>query len=258
MSQTSLLKFFSVPISTAGETKLSTASKSKRQTPSKSRHISVRPDDQSSQVPGLSVISEFITQTTEEQLLQYLDCQPWRTDLARRTMHFGGTYCLMKPGTPQLGSAQSDKPEIIQAPPIPPQFDGLMRLFSEQGIYESDKLPEYCIVNEYKVDNGISAHIENFTFGEPVCSLTLHDGDIMRFHELEAPDDGSVRSGKSRLAKRTGKRVDVWLPARSLAVLRGDARYRWQHEIVRSKKRRIASCPGEEWKRTSLTFRVKR
>ncbi|KAJ9111435.1 hypothetical protein QFC19_001204 [Naganishia cerealis] len=152
----------------------------------------------------------------------------------------------------------SERPEVIQAPPIPPEFDSLMGVFSKQRIYESSNLPEYCIVNEYKLDHGISAHIENFTFGEPVCSLTLHDGDFMRFHELEAPQDGSVRSGKSRLGKRTGRKVDVWLPPRSLAVLRGDARFKWQHEIVRSRTRRTASRPDVEWKRTSLTFRVKR
>lgn len=258
MSQTSLLKFFSSPTSTARDTKIA-ASSSKRQPQSKARHITASLNDLSSQVSGLSVIPEFITNDTEEELLGYLDHQAWRTDLARRTMHFGGTYCLMKPRTQQQPEdGESDKPEVIQAPPIPPQFDNLMRLFSDQGIYERNNLPEYCIVNEYKVDHGISAHIENFTFGEPVCSLTLHDGDFMRFHQLEAPDDGSVRSGKSRLAKRTGKKVDVWLPARSLAILRGDARYKWQHEIVRSKRRRIASKSSGEWKRTSLTFRVKR
>ncbi|KAJ9104433.1 hypothetical protein QFC21_001928 [Naganishia friedmannii] len=252
MSQTSLLNFFSVPSSARGKIKPI------RQQSKPSRHMFASPDDLSSQVPGLSVIPEFITHATEDELLQYLDVQPWRTDLARRTMHFGGTYCLMKSRMHDSKEDESDKPEVIQAPPIPPQFNSLMRSFSEQGIYESNNLPEYCIVNEYKVDNGISAHIENFTFGEPVCSLTMHDGDFMRFHELEAPDDGSVRSGKSRLAKRTGNKVDVWLPARSLAVLRGDARYKWQHEIVRSKKMRIASRSGKEWKRTSLTFRVKR
>lgn len=150
------------------------------------------------------------------------------------------------------------KPEIITAPPIPPEFGDLMQLFFDQGIYDPLAPPEYCIVNEYKSTHGISAHVENFTFAEPVCSLTLHDGDHMRFHELKTAHDGSVRSGKSRLAKRTGRRVDVWLPSRSLAVLRGDARYKWQHEIVRSRTGRVASRPGEEWKRTSLTFRVKR
>jgi alkylated DNA repair dioxygenase AlkB len=76
----------------------------------------------------------------------------------------------------------------------------------------------------------------------------------MRFHELSAPHDGSVRSFKAVRAPRTGRRVDVWLPVGSLLVLRGDARYRWQHEIVGRKKGR----EGVEWRRVSLTFRVEK
>ena len=75
----------------------------------------------------------------------------------------------------------------------------------------------------------------------------------MRFHEVESPYDGSVRSGKARLAKRTGRVVDVQLPGRSLLVMNDDARWRWQHEIVRTGKGR-----GEGWERLSLTFRVKK
>lgn len=35
--------------------------------------------------------------------------------------------------------------------------------------------------------------------------------------------------------------------------MEGDARWRWQHEIVRRKGRK-----GEGWRRVSLTFRVER
>ncbi len=37
-------------------------------------------------------------------------------------------------------------------------------------------------------------------------------------------------------------------------VMTGEARWKWQHEIVRSRKGRI----GDAWKRVSLTFRVER
>ncbi|KAJ9115224.1 hypothetical protein QFC20_001091 [Naganishia adeliensis] len=224
---------------------------STRNPPTKGR----RHGDDPSLVPGLTIIEDFITPQQEDHLLQFLDAQPWRTDLARRTMHFGGTYCLMPP---RDASSPTTKPEIIQAPPIPPDFAELMDLFYEKEIYTPSAPPEYCIVNEYLSLHGISAHVENYTFGEPVCSLTMHDGDFLRFHQLTTPNDGSVRSGKAQRAQRTGRRVDVWLAPRSLAVLRGDARRVWQHEVVRGRNGRVASRSGEEWRRTSLTFRVKR
>lgn len=210
---------------------------------------------QSTSVPGLSLLPAFIPRDMEHFLLAYLDAQPWRTDLSRRTMHFGGTYCLM----PAPGSDPDAHPEVLTAPPIPPAFDDLMRLFVSAGIYPERDLPQYCIVNEYRAAQGISAHVENFTFGEPVCSLSLGDTCPMRFHELVRANDGSVRSGKARVAERTGRRVDVVLPGRSLVVLRGPARSEWQHEIPRTKKGRVGrSGVDGEWRRVSLTFRVKK
>ena len=114
---------------------------------------------------------------------------------------------------------------------------------------------DICHRNEYTSTLGISAHIENFRFDEPVCALTIGDGDSMRFHELSSPHDGSVRTGKAATAPRTGRRVDVWLPSRSLLVMTGEARWKWQHEIVRGRKRVGASG---EWRRVSLTFRVEK
>lgn len=84
--------------------------------------------------------------------------------------------------------------------------------------------------------------------------MTLGAGDHMRFHELVAEDDGSVRSGKAGKAERTGRKVDVWLDRRGLVVMRGEARRKWQHEIVRGRK----SGKGDGWRRVSLTFRVER
>lgn len=123
---------------------------------------------------------------------------------------------------------------------------------ASHGLYSPDQKPEYIIVNEYLAGHGISAHIENFRFDEPVCGLTLGDGDHLRFHELVEPNDGSVRTGKAAKAERTGRKVDVWMPSRSLLVMNGDGRTTWQHEIVRGRKKH------NDFKRTSLTFRVEK
>ena len=61
-----------------------------------------------------------------------------------------------------------------------------------------------------------------------------------------------MRSGKAGKAERSGRKEDVVLPGRSLLVMRGESRWKWQHEIVRSSRGR-----GVGWKRVSLTFRYK-
>ena len=201
-------------------------------------------------VPGLTLLPNFITRTEEQTILSFLSdpssCT-WRTDLSRRTMHFGGTYCLQPTKSDMLAHKT---PEILQAPSIPEEFRWLIQRMVDARLFPTNQRPQYCIVNEYTDNLGISAHTENFQFGEPVVGLSLLSACPIRFCELTEPFDGSVRSGKAGKAEKTGRRVDVDMPGRSLLVMAGASRWKWQHEIVRSAKGR-----GPGWKRVSLTFR---
>lgn len=203
-------------------------------------------------VPGLRVLHDFVSSDGEQQVLEYLDNQEWRTDLARRVIHYGGTYCLMPPKDASVAERKRIEKTILTAQPMPNELSFIVERMIGHGLYSDVNAPQYCIVNEYKDRQGISAHVENFRFKSPVCGLTLGQGDWMRFHELVHADDGSVRSGKASQAKRTGHVVDAWMPRRSLMVMEGEARERWQHEIVRSKRDR----KGVNWRRVSLTFRT--
>jgi alkylated DNA repair dioxygenase AlkB len=212
-------------------------------------------------VPGLEIHENFITPEEERSLLSFFyspKCA-WRTDLNRRCMHFGGTYCLYTRPLPKKNTETpssikaASKPEILQAPPMPSELDWILDRFVSRGIFKENEVPQYCIVNEYILSQGISPHVENFQFGEPVVGLSLLSPIDMRFHELTKADGGSVRSGKAAMAEKTGRKEDVWLKGRSLCVMRGESRWKWQHEI-----RRVAKGRGRGWKRVSLTFRWKK
>ena len=206
----------------------------------------------STPVPGLTILLDFIKPTEEQSILQFLNDSSkctWRTDLSRRTMHFGGTYCLMQP---KSNTPPSGKPEIVQAPSMPEELQWLIQRMVDENIFPGNQRAQYCIVNEYTDNLGISAHTENFQFGEPVVGLSLLSACPIRFHELTKPFGGSVRSGKAGEAEKTGTKMDVDMPGRSLLVMSGESRWKWQHEIVKSAKGR-----GVGWKRISLTFRYK-
>ena len=208
--------------------------------------------DQATSVPGLTLYREFISPYEEQEILGFLNdssrCS-WRTDLSRRTMHFGGTYCLMPSKSDFEPQA---KPQILQAPSMPHELSWLIQRMVDAHIFPNDKRPQYCIINEYSGNLGISAHTENFQFSEPVVGLSLLSPCPIRFHELKRPYDGSVRSGRAGKADKTGRQENVDMPGRSLLVIRGESRWKWQHEILRSSKGR-----GVGWKRISLTFRYK-
>lgn len=206
-------------------------------------------------VPGLTILRGFVSRDEEQQLLKFLydpiKCT-WRTDLNRRCMHFGGTYCLYS-RTNQMHESSNSKPEVLQAPSIPSDLSWLIERFVSKGVFAADMIPQYCIVNEYVDAQGISPHVENVSFAEPVVGLSLLSPVHMRFHELAQADGGSVRSGKAAKAKKTGRVEDVLLEGRSLCIMRGDSRWKWQHEVPRNRRGR-----GIGWKRVSLTFRWKK
>ncbi|MCJ1390995.1 hypothetical protein MMC18_003856 [Xylographa bjoerkii] len=231
--------------------------------PKAARHVFEPATPSKQAVPGLSLYPDFVSRDEETSILKFLNgvqCT-WRTDISRKTMHFGGEYCLMPPRLSSTGvqkkgqtadALSASEPQVIQAPPMPQEFDWLLQRMTDKGLYPKGLWPQYCIVNHYTGNLGISAHTENFSFAQPVVGLSLLSSCAMRFHELVAPDGGSVRSGKAQKARRTGRHVDVILPGRSLVVMNDDARWKWQHEIVRSRKGRSAG-----WERVSLTFRLK-
>lgn len=104
-------------------------------------------------VPGLELWTDFVTLPEQESILQFLnDSQQctWRTDLSRRTMHFGGDYCIMPPRPSKAdiaaGASVKVKPEIITAPPVPPELMWILDRMNEREIYQQGDRPQYCIV----------------------------------------------------------------------------------------------------------------
>lgn len=117
-------------------------------------------------VPGLTLHESFVTAAEETQILTFLNSKTctWRTDLSRKTMHFGGEYCLLPPKgleskakRPRNGDAdgpspdikappvKKPKPQILQAPDMPAELDWLIQRMIDRGIYQRDKTPQYCI-----------------------------------------------------------------------------------------------------------------
>lgn len=157
----------------------------------------------------------------------------------------------MPPRDASPTARQKIEAEIVTADTMPKELDFLIDRMVSAGLYAPSARPGFCIVNAYEPGQGISAHVENFRFGEPVVGVTLSGGDEIVFRELKREDDGSVRSGKAGRAERTGRKVGVQLERRGIVVMRGESRRRWQHEIVRGRGRK-----EKGWRRVSLTFRV--
>lgn len=79
-----------------------------------------------------------------------------------------------------------------------------------------------CIMNNYYKTQAISKHIDSRQFGSVIGCFTLGSPGTMRF----TCED---------------KSVDVIVEPNSLYIMSGDARYKWQHEMLRNKHDRHIS-----------------
>ena len=181
----------------------------------------------SAPIPGLGYVPDFVPPGQEAELLARIDATPWRHDLKRRVQHYGYRYDY-RARTVTPSDRLGDLPGWLA-----PLADRLW----DAGWFA--RRPDQVIVNEYQPGQGISAHIDCAPcFGDTIASLSLGSPAVMRFTR---PGDAPV---------------DLPLPARSLVVLSGEARYDWRHAIPARK-----SDPGPHGRiprarRVSLTFRT--
>lgn len=172
-------------------------------------------------INGLEYLPSFISREQEIKLLDLIDSKNWNSDLKRRTQHYGYKYDYKARSIDQsyyLGKMPDWIDEVCS------------KLYYEEIFLQK---PDQVIINEYVPGQGISAHIDCAPcFTDTICSLSLSSGCIMDFTNYDS-------------------KKSIYLEPRSLLVLKGDARYKWRHQIAARK-----SDNGiKRQRRISLTFR---
>ncbi|XP_011691611.1 PREDICTED: alkylated DNA repair protein alkB homolog 8 isoform X2 [Wasmannia auropunctata] len=182
--------------------------------------------------PGLTLIENFITEEQEGTLLGALDwddCESVSSQLKHRQVkHFGYEF--------EYGTNIVDPNKPIA--PIPQDYKFLQALFDKHGHkYAYDQLT----INKYLSGQGIPSHIDTHSvFEDTILSLSLGSACVMIF-------------------KKEDRKIDVLLPARSLLIMTGEARYAWTHGIGPRHSDVIETENGtttrERGTRVSFTFR---
>lgn len=184
-------------------------------------------------VDGLFLQKDFVTAEQEKSIIGELDGKVWSTKLKRRTQHYGYEYDYTNKGA-DLKSRVVDPLSTCQ------WIDGIATVISP--LFPNEIKPDQCIVNEYTREQGIAAHTDSPKFGPVIASISL----------------GSPTNFIFELFGKPGKVVEV--PARSLLLLTGPARYEWTHCIPQGKKtisvdNKRTSKPFD-YRRVSLTYRT--
>lgn len=184
-------------------------------------------------IPGLEYLPEFLDESEESGIIEEIDRGEWKTDLARRVQHYGWTYDYQR-------RAVADSMRLGDLPTWAATIAGRL---VRAGILE--ERPDQVIVNEYIEDQGIAGHIDHASFADGIAMISLLESWEMVFRRPKEPKD---------------KRAFV-LERRSVAVMTGEARYEWTHEIPKRKSEPAAGQGGgrrgriRRGRRLSLTFR---
>ena len=177
------------------------------------------------EVPGFLYVPNFLSEGEERELVTAIDNGDWSHVLKRRVQHFGWRY----------GYKDRRIDLSMRLGPLPQWALTLAERLENRGLLQH--LPDQVIVNEYIGRQGISKHTDCIPcFEDGVAMLSLLESWEMIFR----------KGGKA------GKRVSKLLARRSVAVISGDARYKWTHEIPS----RLTEPGGlRRQRRISVTFR---
>lgn len=184
---------------------------------------------ETTQIPGLTLIQNFINPQEHEQLVSQIESMAWGSIGSRKVQQYGFKYNYRSRGV-----NKSDK--ICE---IPEFCDFVVERMIEKELIQ--RAPDQCIINKYDSGQGIGRHIDSTVFGDIIISLSLCAPILFEF-------------GKYENCKAQEKH-EFWIKPMTLLIMKDDARYKWQHCIP---KRKFDVVNGQKilrGMRISLTFR---
>jgi alkylated DNA repair dioxygenase AlkB len=179
-------------------------------------------------VPGFFLRRDYVSPEEEASLLSIIGAQAnWDTDWKRRVLRYGVSY---GPGKAAARAVAGPFPEWLVA---------LARRVGEDAGLE--RFPENCVINEYLPAQGIAPHKDYAAFGAKVACVSLGSDIVLDF-----------------ISEDRARRVAVYVPARSLWVIEGEARFKWLHGIAPRLHDVINGERRKRGRRVSITFRLKK
>lgn len=193
-------------------------------------NLEIAPSLEATEIPGLIYIPDYIDVNEQNQLLTKVDQQEWSIDSVeskRRIQQLGYRYVYKNGflvGASYLGA-------------LPDWINSIANWLSKDGLIVT--VLDQVTINEYYPGQGLRGHIDCVTcFGNAIITLSLGSYCVIDFTHVQ-----------------TQEKRQLLLSPGSLLILKGEARYAWEHSI---EPKVIDKYKGKEFIRTrrvALTFR---
>ncbi|KAF8468640.1 hypothetical protein JB92DRAFT_3059197 [Gautieria morchelliformis] len=177
------------------------------------------------------LISEELATSLTEHASRYFGTTSRPQGSAVNQVMFFGRASEKGSGLPPFLDELIPRLSALLQPHLP--MDAHRMLFPPKILWSSPASRQ-AILNHYIPGEGITPHVDLLTrFADGIVAVSLGGGTVMTFRRVV--DNGSAN-------ELEGDRWDVYLPARSILVLTGDARYKWTHGI----EGRLADCVADK------------
>ncbi|KAK2579294.1 hypothetical protein KPH14_008252 [Odynerus spinipes] len=192
--------------------------------------------------PGVFIELDFLSTEETTTLIKSLDKLPWEPSQSGRRKQNFGPKCNFKKRKLRMGTFNG----------FPQTTEFVQKKLSEVPILNKFRTVEQCTL-EYNPERGasIDPHIDDcWIWGERVVTvnvlgnsaltMTPYIGPITRYNLDYVENYSSDVSNKIEMKEDIVVRLP--LPAKSLMVLYGPARYSWEHSILREDVTRRRVC----------------
>jgi alkylated DNA repair protein alkB homolog 8 len=182
-------------------------------------------------VPGLTIVDNFVSPEEEKDLLRTLDRNSyWKTHLSRRVAHFQYSF--------DYEMTEIDRDSRDKTPDIPKLIQNVANRI-ENLTNNNNFHIDQVTANEYLPRQGIAPHIDTIrSFTGIIVSLCLSSGCVFTLRHV-----------------RTGIHKSIYHRPRSLIIMTGPARFEFQHYIAPRKGDVVDGKYIPRSRRVSLTFR---
>ncbi|XP_076644262.1 putative RNA/DNA demethylase ALKBH6 [Halictus rubicundus] len=162
------------------------------------------------EVPNLAIyVPNFVTEEEELEIVKHVNNAPlpkWTQLSHRRLQNWGGI----------------PHPKGMIAEDIPGWLQKYVNKISSCNIFETNKLPNHVLINEYLPGQGIMAHSDGPLFYPTVTTISCGSHTLLDFYK---------NSDSLETQQRTLE-FSILLERRSLLILQGDLYHRYLHSIA--------------------------
>ena len=178
--------------------------------------------DESAPPSGIAVVNDFLSAEEQAELLGQINSEPWEGRLVAVAPNVSyHKRFVQKYGASTKYDYMGGTTTFVDSAPLPDWMQALAAKIQASPLWKNSGTIVEATVQEYLPGQTLQSHIDSTVYGPAIAVVSLV-------------------SQNDFVLSREGKKATIPLPAGSLFVMDGEARYEWNHGIDTITQRRVS------------------